>query len=145
MPEARRVETFDVPIEALYAVIIDYESYPEFVSDLKAVVVSKQSKTKAHASFVARSPLGDVHYSLDLFQKEPKHVSWKLADSDTFKDMHGSWTLEELGDAETQVEYHAAAESRMPAPGFIVQGLIARSLPKMMRSFRDRTHEIYEW
>jgi len=145
MPEARRIETFDVPIEALYAVIIDYQSYPEFVKDLKAVKVHKQTKAKAHAEFVARSPLGDVHYALDLVQRRPDHVSWVLAQSDTFKHMTGSWTLEELGDAETRVEYHAAAESRIPAPGFIVQGLIARSLPAMLKCFRERTHEVYEW
>ena len=145
MPEASRTETFDVPIQALYEIIIDYASYPEFVNDLKHVNMVKQTKTKAHGEFVAHSIFGDIHYSLDLKQKEPEHVSWVLAESDTFKDMHGSWTLEELDDASTHVTYHAFAETRMPAPKTIVRGLIARSLPAMLKAFRDRTHEVYEW
>jgi coenzyme Q-binding protein COQ10 len=58
MAKANRTETFDVNINKLYDVIIDYASYPEFVDGVSEIEVLEQTDTSAK-----------VKYSLNLIKK----------------------------------------------------------------------------
>ena len=141
MHEARRTEVFDVPVEAFYETVIAYDEYPEFVPALREVEIFKQTKTKAHVAFTANSPLGAVHYTVNLKQKPNREVTWTLEESNVFRKMEGGWELLETEDGGVEVTYHVLAVPKVPAPGPLVRSLASRGLPKMLRSFRDRAAE----
>ncbi|CAN0087864.1 unnamed protein product, partial [Chrysoparadoxa australica] len=42
MPQAKRTEVWDAPIEKIYEVITDYKSYPQFVDGCSSVDILSQ-------------------------------------------------------------------------------------------------------
>jgi ribosome-associated toxin RatA of RatAB toxin-antitoxin module len=141
MAAAERSEVVDVPLKKLYAVIVDYASYPRFVTGVNAVKVLQKSEASAHVHFDVEM-MKKVDYTLNMKEEidadeRSAKVSWSLLNSKFFKISNGLWELKSLGPNKTQVLYKLEIEFDFPVPGFVLKKLVASALPKTIREFSD--------
>ena len=137
MANATRTEIFDVEINKLYDVIIDYNSYPDFVDGVSATKVLEQDESSARVEY-SLNLIKKFKYILNLKQERPTHVSWTFESGDIFKANTGSWELKDLGDGKTAVTYNLDVNIKGFVPKAIVNKLTTSSLPTMMQSYHDR-------
>lgn len=137
MPQAKRTEIWDAPIEKIYEVLTDYSSYPEFVDGCSSVDVISKTDTEARVEF-GLNLIKKFKYILVLKQTKPTEVSWSFESGDIFKKNEGAWVLKDLGDGKTEVEYGLEVEIKGFAPKTLVNSLTEKNLPAMLRSYHER-------
>ncbi len=137
MPQATRKEVWNAPIEKVFAVLTDYESYPEFVDGCSSVKVISQDETGAEVEF-GLNLIKKFKYILKLTHAAPTTVSWTFDSGDIFKKNEGAWELKDLGDGTTEVNYGLEVEIKGFAPKSIVSSLTEKNLPAMLKSYEKR-------
>jgi ribosome-associated toxin RatA of RatAB toxin-antitoxin module len=138
MAKAERTEVFPVSKDALFKVITDYESYPEFVENIVEAKIEKRSAKGVRVRYKV-SMFKDFEYTIELHEnKKAGTVTWSLLESDVFELNNGSWKLTAKGAGACEAVYSAEAEFKVPVPGFVLKKLIQGSLPSMMKAFAER-------
>lgn len=138
MPQVSRTETFDVPRQAFYDVVADYEAYPEFVEHMAQAKVLERDGKRSRVQFTIHL-IKDIPYTLDIYHDEPKRVWWELVESKYFKVSNGSWELKYKSPKKTEVVYSVEVVPKILVPARIMDMLTKQSLPSMMQSFAQRT------
>src|SRR3954463_9768623 len=103
MAAASTTETFPCTPEQFFAIVSDYEKYPEFLSEVKQCKVLKTDGNKKLVEFQV-SVIKTFSYRLWLTEDGPKRLSWNLDSGDLFKTSVGSWDLSDVG-GKTQAKY----------------------------------------
>jgi len=128
------------PIKAVYDVITDFESYPEFLNETKDVEIIKHNPKSARVTFKINL-IKKITYTLDIKFTPPKGIAWKLVEGDLMKKNSGKWKLSKNNDG-TKAVYEIDMEFGGLVPKAISSKLIGSSLPSMMKAFRDRAEEL---
>jgi ribosome-associated toxin RatA of RatAB toxin-antitoxin module len=138
MAQAEIREVLPVAKDKLWEAIVRYEDYPKFVDGCTRVKVERKATGHARVTYNV-SMMKDVTYTLDHKEdKEKGTVEWTLVDSDTFKKNTGRWELKDAGAGKTEAQYKLEVEFKIPVPGFILNGLVKKSLPAMVKSFEKQ-------
>ena len=137
MPSASRTIEIDVSPDELMAVITDFECYPDFIPEMVAAKLVRQTGDIWEVAFgihVVRR----LDYTLKLKKMSPTHVEWSLVKG-VFKENNGSWKLTALdGGSRTKAEYTVDIKVGMFLPGSLVRSLVGKSLPNMLDKFKAR-------
>lgn len=141
MAEVSRTEIVDVDINKLYAVIVDYAKYAEFVDGVSSTQVLEQTEKKARVEY-AVNMIKSFKYILSTTHQKPTSVSWTLESGDLFKKNEGSWKLKDLGGGKTEVTYSLEVGFKIFAPNAILSSLTEKNLPAMMQSFFKRAKSL---
>ena len=106
-----RVFQVDCDPESFYRVLMDQESYPEFLSEFKKVKIWKRHGEEIWADCEARF-FKTVHFTLHS-SGEPFHRVrwWELKGAFQFNE--GGWLLKPLAGGLTEVTYHINLEKRV--------------------------------
>lgn len=140
MAKVFREKEMDVPIGALRSVISDFESYPKFLTEVKAArILGGDLKSKMHVSFELEI-IKRFQYELE-FSFNGGDISWVLTGSNFFKTNTGKWNLTEKSPSTTHVLYELDVSFGFLVPGWISSKLTETSLPKMLDSFEKRAKE----
>ena len=141
MAKASLTEVFDCTPKEFYALVSNYESYSQFLPEVKkARIVRSQHNTKV------------VDFELELIKKfsyqlqmteEANKISWQLVEGDFFKTNQGAWQIEAEG-SQTRATYSIEVQMKMFVPSFITKKLIDVSLPNMMQAYKKRIVQIYK-
>lgn len=137
MPQATRTEIWNAPIETVYEVLQDYDSYPEFVDGCSSTDILSKDESGAEVEF-GLNLIKKFKYILELKHNRPNSISWSFKKGDIFKKNEGSWVLKDLGDGKTQVVYTLEVEIKGFAPKAMVNSLTEKNLPAMLKSYHDR-------
>ncbi len=137
MPQATRKETWNAPIETVYEVLQDYDSYPEFVDGCSSTNILSKDESGAEVEF-GLNLIKKFKYILELKHDRPNSISWSFKEGDIFKKNEGSWVLKDLGDGKTEVTYSLEVEIKGFAPKAMVNSLTEKNLPAMLKSYHDR-------
>ncbi len=137
MAYIEHTEIFDIEIEKFYKTIIDYAAYPKFLDGVSSVEILSQTDEKAQVEYSVNL-IKTFKYVVDLKQKSPTLVSWKLKSGDLFKSNTGSWKLKELKDGKTQVTYTLDVEFKGFIPDALVNKVVASNVPQMLKSYFKR-------
>jgi len=140
MANATRTEVVDVDINKLYATIVDYAKYPEFVDGVSGIKVLSQNETSAKVEY-SLNMIKSFKYIINTKQEKPTRVSWTLDSGDLFKKNDGEWKLKDLGNGKTEVTYSLDVDFKMFAPSSILSALTEKNLPVMMNSFFKRAKQ----
>lgn len=124
----------------MYDVVTDFESYPDFLPDVKSVRVEKKGKNVVVHFEI--SVIKTVRYSLAFHMTPGKKVAWTFVDGDLFKDNKGTWTFEEKGKGKTEVTYAVDVEFGFMVPSLITKKLVGSNLPSMMKRFKERAESL---
>ena len=141
MAQADIERTFQAPIDKVYACIVDYASYPEFVDGVSSIKILEQSEGGARVEY-SLNMIKTFNYVLKLTHEKPNKVSWQLEGGDIFKRNNGSWNLSDRGDGTTAVKYELDVDFKGFATKAIINKLVANNLPSMMDQYEKRAKSL---
>jgi|GEM_PF-523803 len=146
MAAAERTEIVEVPLKKMYAAVVDYSSYPQFVTGMKSAKLVGESGAAKQVAFDLEM-MKRVQYTVNLTDRLDEsagtaEVAWTLASSEFFKLNNGKWTLKAVDTQRTEVTYSLELEVTFPVPGFMLKGLVAKGLPAAIREFAERARTI---
>lgn len=114
--------TIAAPPEAVWAIAVDIERYPDWAHDVKDVVVNERdadgrpSEVEFRASALGRS----THYTLAYdYSRAPDVLAWKMVKGDIQRSIDGEYHFSPSADGGTEVRYDLAIELVVPLPGFV--------------------------
>lgn len=115
----------NAPAGEILDVIADLEAYPEWVKDMKDVEILSEDgdgwPDRARFTLDA-GPIKDTYsldYTWDVDEEGLGSVSWTLVEATILKAMDGTYTLEDVGDGQTNVIYDLAVDINIPMLGMI--------------------------
>jgi ribosome-associated toxin RatA of RatAB toxin-antitoxin module len=141
MPKVSRTEIFDVSKENFYAVLENYDAYPEFVDGVSGIKVLEKSETEARVEYSVNL-IKKFLYILKMKQEKPTHLSWNLESGNLFKKNSGAWYLKDLDDGKIEVTYELEVEFKGFAPKAIINKIVSSNLPAMMKAYYERAKKL---
>jgi len=129
------------PIQTVYNCVVDFESYPKFLSDVKSAKIIAASKEQIEVTFKLNL-IKEITYTLLVDLDPPYGVVWKLKTGELMRSNNGSWKLKMLSDDLTEAAYAIDIEFGMWIPKVITQTLIEKSLPQTLKRFKKRAEKI---
>lgn len=141
MASAEATEIFNCTVDEFYKIISDYEKYPEFLPEVKAMRILETQSNRKKVEYTV-SVLKTFKYELWMSESAPIKIEWELAGGDLFKSSAGSWILEDQA-GKTKATYSVEAEFKMFVPGPVAKTLISVNLPNMMSAYHKRVSEVY--
>jgi ribosome-associated toxin RatA of RatAB toxin-antitoxin module len=127
--------------ERCFAVVTDFEHYPEWVADVKEVhVLERDDQGRGVVvSFRAGAFGRSTSYVLAYdYSKAPNVVSWTQQDGDLTSRLDGTYEFQTAGDGMTEVRYELSVELRVPIPGFVKRRVEANILHAAVRDLKTR-------
>jgi len=137
MPGATRAVVINTPVEKVFAVIKDYERYPEFLPEVKSTRISNRQGDEVDVQYEV-DVLKKIRYTLRLKEEPPSRISWTFVEGELMRDNRGHWLLEDLGGGKTRATYNIEMKLGLLVPKSIVNVLVDSSLPKMLEAFKKR-------
>lgn len=134
----------DVPPEKFFKVISDFESYPEFVPEVKKVKILERAENTVKAEFEVFL-IKTIKYALVLNLKPPSELSWTLLEKGFFKQNDGSWELKPIEKGKkTEATYTVELSFGMLVPKPIITMLTSQQLPQMLKRFKERAETLFK-
>ena len=128
----------DAPANRCFDVAVDFESYPEWVRDVKEAKIletddeGRGTKVEYRAAALGKS----IRYVLEYdYAASPEAFSWRFVEGDMLRRLDGTYRFEPDGDS-TRVHYDLAVELAVPLPGLLKRraaGLIMGSALKELK------------
>ena len=140
MPMVSQELVVAVPVEAFYAVVVDYPGYPAFVPGIKACRV-RQGGAEKHVEYELDLGIRRIKYVLRHVEVRPTRVTWSLVSGDMLKVSNGSWELTPEGDS-TRARY--SVEIQVSKPPLVPQALVDRVSDELTRVQLPRTLEAFK-
>lgn len=141
MAQGQISELFSCTPEQLFKIITDYESYPEFLQEVKKCQVLKTDGDRKIVEYTV-SVLKSFKYQMAMTEKPSDSVVWEFVSGDLFKTSSGSWSIvEENGKA--RATYKVEATFNMFVPGPIEKALLNVNLPNMVSAYQKRIQTLY--
>lgn len=137
MAGANRTIVINAPIEKVFSVVSDLESYPKFLPEVKKIHITRESPDTVVADYEV-DMVKRVKYTLRLKSEAPRRLSWTWVRGEFMKDNQGSWALEPLSPTQTQVTYTIEVTLGALVPKSMVNALVDTQLPKMLEAFKAR-------
>jgi uncharacterized membrane protein len=128
----------EAPADRCYDVAVDFESYPEWVRDVKeAKILETDEEGRGKRVEFRAAALGkSIRYMLEYdFSDAPHSFSWKFVEGEMLRRLDGTYRFEPDGDS-TRVHYDLAVELAVPLPGLLKRraaGLIMGSALKELK------------
>src|SRR5689334_2889407 len=112
----------EAPPDRCWDVAVDFESYPEWVRDVKeAKVVERDDQGRGKLVEYRAAALGkSVRYVLEYdYAEAPAAFSWSFVEGDMLKKLDGTYRFEAEGEGATRVNYELAVDLAIPLPGLL--------------------------
>jgi coenzyme Q-binding protein COQ10 len=137
MAGAKHTTILDVPLDALWEVITDYESYPNIVEGCESLKITKREGKNIFADYVVSMFGKSVKYTLKHTENPKKGLKWTMVEGEFFKSNDGGWDLKAIDDDQVEATYTVDVGFPLLVPKSIVNTLTGTQLPKMMKAFED--------
>ncbi len=136
MPSTSQSIIIKQPIKKIYDIVIDFENYPMIFAETKAAKIVKKGKKTVEVDFVF-DVITKINCTLS-FTLSPTKVAWKMKRGDFMQDNFGYWQLKEKSKSSTEVTYNLTIKPSMFVPSSIIEGLIEKSTPKMLKTLKKQ-------
>jgi ribosome-associated toxin RatA of RatAB toxin-antitoxin module len=126
--------------EQCFEILVDFDRYPEWSSDIKAVRVlesdeqSRPTKVAFRAAAFGRSTSLTLAYD---YSGAPKQLAWVQVDGDLTRRYDGAYIFELAGE-ETQVTYQLTVALKAPLPGFVKRRAESRLVGGALKELKAR-------
>lgn len=138
MKSAEHTIEVDVTPDQFYALIIDFERYPDFVPRQTAARVLTAEPERAHWRVAFELQVAKkLRYTLDLQGDPGRSLQWTLVEGEWMTYNVGGWTLEALdGGKRTRAYYRLDVTLGGFVPRTVTNTLVERTLPETLEAFR---------
>ncbi len=130
-----------VPVEQFYELVVDYESYPQFVPSVRSCRVVHVAKGFRDIEYKVDLGVKTVQYVLRHIEFKPDKVTWSLVKSDMMKISNGSWEL--LPHAGNTLARYTV-EVQVSKPPLIPQSIVDRVSDELTKVQLPRTLEAFK-
>jgi uncharacterized membrane protein len=130
----------DAPAEALYDVVADIATYPEWATGVKEVEVLELNREGLveRARFVLEGFVKEIEYVLRYTHDRPNRLSWVAEeDSKDVRMLEGSYSFIPV-DGATEVVYALTVEPSFTLPGFLRRQAEKQIVTTALRGLRKR-------
>jgi ribosome-associated toxin RatA of RatAB toxin-antitoxin module len=141
MAGATRSIVFNAPMEKCFAVISDYERYPEFLPEVKKIKTANRRGAEVDVQYEAEV-VKVIKYQVHMKEEKPTRVSWTFIDGEFMKDNRGGWVLESAGPGKTKATYNIEVQVGLLVPRTIINVLVDNQLPKLLENFKKRIESL---
>jgi ribosome-associated toxin RatA of RatAB toxin-antitoxin module len=123
-----------------FQVLTDFERYPEWASDIKAVVVDERDAEgrPAQVTFRAAAFGRSTSYTLRYdYSDAPSRLSWEQVEGDVTRRLDGSYDIYPSDEGSADITYHLVVDLKVPLPVFVkrrAEGRIAYTALKELRA-----------
>jgi len=127
--------------EQCFAVVTDFERYPDWAADVKAVTVGERDEQgrAVEVAFRAAAFGRSTSYTLRYdYGDAPHQLSWVQAAGDITSRLDGRYVFEPTGDGDTEVAYYLSVELRVPIPGFVKRRAEGRIISTALKDLKAR-------
>lgn len=142
MHSAERSIEIDVPAEAFYELITDFESYPDFLSDVHEAEILNREDEIYDVRFTVRV-IRRFDYVLRLVGAPYEKLEWTLLKPGFFTFNEGSWRIESLTETRIRAQYQLDVRVGAFVPKAITDRLAAAVLPDMLGEWKTRAEALY--
>lgn len=124
-----------------WEVLTDFERYPEWAADIKAVTVDERDDhgralaVTFRAAAFGRSTSYRLHYD---YTEAPAVLSWVQTDGDITRRLDGAYRLEASGDDGTEIVYDLVVDLKVPLPGFVKRRAEGRIMGTALKELKAR-------
>ena len=143
--QASERAVMNAPPDKCYEVVADFERYPEWAADIKAVTIEARDDDgrPSEVAFRAAAFGRSTNYTLRFdYGNAPKELSWVQTRGDLTSRLDVTYVFEPTDHGDTEVTYHLTAELRVPIPGFIKMRATSRIMATAMRELKARVESI---
>lgn len=117
MKRAERTVRVDAPPEACWAVLADFERWPDWQPAVERVEVVERDERSALVAFEADAKVRRLRYRARYLLDPPGRMEWTLVDGDV-RGGGGEFVLAPLdGGSRTEATYRLSVELGFPLPG----------------------------
>jgi uncharacterized membrane protein len=144
MPEqARETITIAAPVQKVFDVLVDFESYPQWAADLKqAIVIARDDEQRPtvvefRAAAMGRSTTYRLSYDYD---GAPNRLGWALVEGDLQRELDGAYHLSPSADSAdvTEIVYELSIDLIVPIPGFVKRRAENRIIKTALDQLKQR-------
>lgn len=139
----QRIEISASP-DAVFAVLADLPSYPEWITAMRSVEVTAEDGEgyAEQASFEVDAMVKVITYDLEYEYDVPNRISWTAIPGDDITEMEGSYELHEIDDGCTEVVYALKVDYSFPLPGFLRRQAEKQLVGTALRGLKKRVEEL---
>jgi ribosome-associated toxin RatA of RatAB toxin-antitoxin module len=129
--------------ERLFAILTDFEQYPDWSAAVKAVQVLQRddqgrgTEVAFQVAAFGRSTCLTLRYD---YRSAPERFSWAQESGDLTRGYDGWYSFEAAGSdgEETEVRYQLRVDLKVPLPGFVRRRAEGRLGSKVLRELKAR-------
>jgi len=144
MASARRAIDIDVPPERFFALLQDYQRYPEFLPEVKSVKLGPRTESGVSVTYRLDVKLKVIEYTLDHLETAPTGIVWHLVRGEFMKSNDGSWTIEKTDSGGTRATYAIELNLGALVPASLERALAEQGLPNMLSNFKTRAEKLFK-
>ncbi|MDA8047056.1 MAG: SRPBCC family protein [Actinomycetota bacterium] len=122
-----------------YLVLSQFEHYPEWAADIKAVHVDERDPSDRplvvtyRAAAFGRSTSYTLRYD---YSGAPDVLAWVQTAGDLTRRLDGSYQLSPSGDSGTEIVYRLVVDLKVPLPGFVKRRAEGRIMGTALRELK---------
>jgi len=126
-------------------VVQDYERYPEFVPEVKAVRVGPSQGNTVEVTYWLDVKLKLFDFTLRHVTRSRDRIEWSLVRGGEFmRKNEGAWTIERTKAGGTRATYAIEIDLGPMVPETLEKALADRGLPNMLANFKTRAESLRE-
>ncbi len=141
MAEVKHTEIFNCTPEQFFDLLVDYNSYGDFLSDVKSCKVVEENPNGKVVEYQI-SVIKTFKYYNEHKETRPSEIKWKFIKGDLFKSMNGYWKLSDQG-GKTKADYFVEAQFGLFVPSAFTKTALSVNLPAMMKAYHQRVKQLY--
>lgn len=125
--------------EDCYGVLTDFERYPEWAADIKAVHIAERDSEGRPLSVTFRAAAFGRSTSYTLrydYTRAPEELSWVQTEGDITRRLDGAYHLAPSGDTDTEIVYELVVDLKVPLPGFVKRRAEGRIMGTALRELK---------
>jgi ribosome-associated toxin RatA of RatAB toxin-antitoxin module len=137
MAKAERSVVIEAPPDKVFAVIEDFEKYPEFLPEVKKVKVEPGPGGAKDVTYTIDLKAKQITYTLRHTAQPPQELRWSFVRGEMMKGNDGAWVLQPVPQG-TQATYKIDLKLGALVPSMIERMLAEQSLPGLLQNFKKR-------
>lgn len=124
-----------------FQILTDFERYPEWAADIKAVSVDRRdaagrpTEVTFRAAAFGRSTSYTLHYD---YSDAPSKLSWEQVSGDVTRKLDGSYEISPSDDGSADVTYRLVVDLKVPLPVFVKRRAEGRITHTALKELKER-------